>query len=103
MSIAITRANIKAWFATGEVPAAAQFQSMIDAFPMKYKETVDLVSGVDYTITHGNAEKAVMVQVLDSAGAAIAVTWKQDPADLTNKVIINAASNYTGAQVTVLT
>lgn len=103
MSLTITRANQKLNFRTGSRPTETQFAALIDAFPMIYvEESVDLVSNTDYVITHSNAEKARIVQVTDSDGKSIDVSWKRDPSDPTNKVIINSAKAYTGAEVSIL-
>jgi len=103
MSLAITRADVKAWFDTGDVPTAAQFKSLIDAFGMKYTETITLVADTDYTVTHGNAENALIVQVVDSNGVNVDIYWERDSSDPTNKVIINSSKAYASAEVTILT
>ena len=103
MAIAITRANIKANFNTGDTPTEAQFASMIDAFPMVYVETVSLVLDTDLSISHNNAERARIVQVTDSAGVAIDVSWRLDSSDPTNTVIINSGKAYANAVVSILT
>lgn len=103
MSISVTRASHKANFAAGAIPTAAQFSLLIDGFPMIYNETVTLVANTDYTITHGNAEKARIVQATDTAGEQIDITWRRDPADPTNKVIINSAKAETDAEISILT
>lgn len=103
MAVTITRAQHKSNFNTGDKPTESQFSSLIDAFPMIYTETVTLVADTDYTVTHGNAENARVVQVVDSTGKQIDVVWRRDPLDPTNKVIINVAKGYTNAEVTILT
>ena len=103
MALTITRAQHKQNFQTGDRPTGSQFAAMIDAFPMIYTETVTLVANVDYSITHGNAENARIVQVVDSDGKYVSLNWRRDPSDPTNKVIINAAKAYTDAEVSILT
>lgn len=103
MALTITRANHKQNFQRGDVPTAAQFAALIDAFPMIYTEESVSLSEGDNTFTHGNSEKARIVQVLDSNGQEIETTWRRDSLDPTNKVIINVAKAYTGAEVSILT
>lgn len=103
MAITITRAQQKGNFQTGDRPTGSQFAAMIDAFPMIYTETVDVVANTDLTITHGNAELARIVQAVDSNGVAINLNWTRDPLDPTNKVIINSAKAYSSAEVSILT
>ena len=103
MALTITRAQHKANFETGDRPTSSQFAAMIDAFPMIYTETITLVADTDYTVTHGNAENARIVQVVDSNGKEIGVSWRRDPNDPTNKVIINVGKGYTDAEVSILT
>ena len=102
MALTITRANHKSNFNRGDVPSEAQFAALIDAFPMIYTEIVTLVTG-DNTITHGNSEKARIVQVVNSSGESIDVSWRRDSTDATNKVIVNVAKGYTDAEVSILT
>lgn len=102
MALTITRAQHKLNFQTGSTPTASQFAALIDAFAMPYTETITLATG-DNTITHGNAEKARIVQAVNSSGQSIDIVWRRDPSDETNKVIVNVAKGYTDAEVTILT
>lgn len=103
MSLVIKRTDVLSYFNVGDKPAESQFAALINAMPMVYVETVALVADTDFTVTHGNAEKARIVQVVDSNGKEIGVSWRLDPTDLTNKVIINTAKAYTNAVVSILT
>tara|TARA_R110002096_G_scaffold194078_1_gene376193 strand:- start:807 stop:1118 length:312 start_codon:yes stop_codon:yes gene_type:complete len=102
MSIIISRNDLKNYFKSGDKPTSTNFQNLIDSIPMIYSETVDLVASTNYTITHGNATSARIVQALDSSTNKIAISWKRDPADPTNKIIINYPSTLTGVIVNVL-
>lgn len=102
MALTITRAQHLQNFNTGDVPTEAQFAAIFRAFPMIYTETITLSDG-DNTVTHGNAENARIVQVVDSTGKNIACSWRRDSSDPTNKVIINVAKAYTNAEVSILT
>ena len=103
MSLTITRANQKLNFKRGSKPTESQFSSLIDAFPIIYiEESVSLVSNTDYQVAHNAGEKARIVQVTDSDGQEIEVSWRRDPIDPTNKVLINSAKAYTGAEVSIL-
>lgn len=103
MSLTITRAQHKLNFKTGSKPTESQFASLIDAFPMIYvEESVTLVANTDFQVTHNGGEKARIVQVTDSNGQEIEVSWRRDPSDPTNKVLINSAKAYTGAEVSIL-
>jgi hypothetical protein len=103
MALTITRANHKLNFQKGDTPSEAQFAALIDAFPMIYSEEGITLTTGDNTFTHGNAEKARIVQVLDSDGKEIDVTWRRDPSDATNKVIVNVAKGYSNAEISILT
>lgn len=103
MAFTITRAQHKQNFATGKTPSGSQFAALIDAFPMIYTATVTLVADTDLSVEHGNAENARVVQVLDSNGQQVEVTWRRDPLDPTNKVILNSAKAYARAEVSILT
>lgn len=102
MALTITRAQHLQNFNTGDTPTENQFAAVFRAFPMAYTDTISLVTG-DNTITHGNAEKARIVQAVNSSGESIEVNWRRDPSDPTNKVIVNMAKAYTDAEVTILT
>ena len=103
MAVLIKRSDVIGFFQTGDAPSQAQFTAFIDAVPMVYAETVSVAANVDTTITHGMSENARIVQVTDSAGISIGMNWRRDPSDPTNKVIINSAKAYSGAEVTILT
>jgi len=102
MALTNTRAALKAFFNTGDVPTEVQFSTLIDAFPMVYTETITLVKDTDYTITHSAAEKARIVQVLDSNGEEFGVSWRRDSTDENNKIIINASVGKSNVEVNIL-
>ena len=103
MALTITRANHKLNFQKGDTPTEAQFAALIDAFPQIYSEVITLAADTDLTVTHGNSEKARIVQIVDSDGEQIDISWRRDPLDPTNKVILNSSKAYTDAEVSILT
>lgn len=102
MSLAITHSDLKTYFATGSIPTQGHFWALLASIPMVYEETATLVAGVDFTVTHGNGRTAKIVQVLDSSGVEIPVTWERDSANPTGAVIINDATGHTDAIINVL-
>jgi len=102
MSLTFTRAGIKALFETGDVPTQSDFSTFIDAFPMIYSETVTLVADTDMSVTHDAGEKARIVQVLNSDGEELGVSWRRDPDDETNKVIINSGVSKSNVEINIL-
>jgi len=102
MSLAISRADLKSYFNSGDIPIEAHFHALIDAMPMIYKETTSIVKDTGLTVTHGNASKASIVQVLDSDGEQVEVSWKHVSGNETNAVEITSAFAITNAQINVL-
>ena len=102
MAVVIKRTDLLGYFEKGNAPSQAQFAAFINAIPMMYTETVAIVANTDLTVTHGMGESAKMVQVIDSNGVSFGVTWRLDPSDPTNQIIINVGKAYTDAVVSIL-
>lgn len=101
MSIAITRADIKGYFNSGDVPSEANFHAFIDSMVMKYEVSQTITANTDLTITHGNDTKATHVTVLNGDNEAVEISWKRTPLNEANAVTINAGFDVPNAVIIV--
>ncbi|MGB0367933.1 MAG: hypothetical protein ACPGD8_00925 [Flavobacteriales bacterium] len=102
MAILNTRAQLLSKFATGAFPSESDFSALISQLPLIHTEPVTLLQNTDLEVTHSAGENARIVQLTDSTGKEINVSWRRDPSDPTNKIILNSGKAYASAEVSIL-